>query len=646
VALSGLICGFIRPYLWLYPAPICGFIRHYLRRIRLYLRSKTALKTLKQSDAAAALAGCAFAAYGFHALLSIPHDVREFRYAVPRGGSALWPLPFAPLNGFTPEQLSSHVARVLFLLPACVLLGFALRGIRPPRVSRLSPYAAMALGVAATLAVATVVIRGVPLQDDDATYLMQAELLSRGLVADPTYPPSRAFPEPFTIFTQRGMSGMYLFGTPLVLALGLPFHAPWLGQAVLVAVTLWCAFHAAARAGDRTVAACGTWLLALSPMLTFTSATFLSQPAALAGVAVAVLGVQIGDWRGGALIGTGIGFCFAARPQVAAPVGLALLVFYGWRDRRALVASALALLPWMAAVAANDQFVTGSVWHLPRFEYAGELESYGFGTVLRHYAHTPQKAAALAAVAVIRLNGWSLGWPCSLAGPIAWLVFRCPDRRAVGPWAVVALATFVYQAGYASIGTSETGPIYHYAALPFVAFATASALRESTAYSWGNWAAAFAVFSTLLGTSTFYVEHAMRVARLSRAIEGPRRSLPLDPPALVIEEVWGGRPQVGWVFGIPFRERSPSSPVIRFPRPAHSSDLEQLQMDWPDRHCSYLWFDWDRARYQLSPCRDTAAIAAAHPQQFAPDAERARDWKSSFPYLPLGDTADTNRRSR
>jgi hypothetical protein len=156
--------------------------------------------------ALAAAAGAAFAAYGLYALASIPHGIREFRYQPPPGGTAWWPLPFAPLNGFTPEQLSSHVARLIFLLPACVLLGLAFRDRMSRRFASHDVGLLVLTGVVITSAIALLVIRNVPLQDDDATYLMQAELLTRGLAADPAHPSSASFAEPFTIFSTSGMS--------------------------------------------------------------------------------------------------------------------------------------------------------------------------------------------------------------------------------------------------------------------------------------------------------------------------------------------------------------------------------------------------------------------------------------------------------
>jgi hypothetical protein len=591
-------------------------------------------------------AGISTAAYGLWALTAIPRGPREFSYQNMPGGNALWPLPFAPLNGFTPEQLSSHVARVLFLAPACVLLGAAVQ----PIVSRwkfvIPARVSIGAGMLLTAAVALFVLRGVPLQDDESTYLMQADLLARGLVADPTHPAAYAFDEPFTIFTPAGMTGMYLFGTPLVLAPGLLIGVPWLGQTALVGLTLWCAHRVIRRTGDDSIASIGTLLLALSPMFTFTSATALSQIPSLAGVTVATLGFAQGRWSGGAIAGTGLGFAVAARPQLAVPAAVALLLWSKARDRRLLVATALAALPWLAAIALYNYAVMGTPWQQPRAAYTGELERYGFGQVLRDYSHTPLKALAAAGVVAVRLNGWSLGWPISLAGPLLWLALGAPYRAVVAPWAAIAAATFLFQAPYPSIGTSDTGALYHYATLPFIAFSTAAALAAAPPRSRMAWIRSFALASLVLGTTTFYVEQGWRLSRLAAAIEGPRRSIHFDRPVLLLEDAWGNRPQIGWVFGIPFRDRSPSSPIVRYPRPKTTGQFTFLTQRWNERLCQYLSYDWTASRYRVDPCSD---MQRRHLWQNAarnagveiepgrrPDGEpwfRDGGWKDAFPYL-------------
>jgi hypothetical protein len=307
----------------------------------------------------------------------------------------------------------------------------------------------------------------------------------------------------------------------------------------------------------------------------------------------------------------------------------------------------LASLPWIAAVAAYDHAITGAFLRLPRTAYAGELERFGFGVVLRGYSHTPLKGLALAGIALVRMNGWSLGWPLSIAGPVLWFALGRPHRAIVGPWAAVGLATFAIQIGYASIGTSETGPIYHYTALPFFTFATAAALEAMKARPWGAWVRAAAVAALAIGTTSFYVEHAFRLSRLTHAIEGPRREMPIESPALVFEDVWGDRPQHGWVFGIPFRDRSVDAPIVRYPRPLKHHQLASLMARWPDRRCHYLWFDWRTEQYRLSTCDemdtiDRTRISAGENRTIAGAEVNGQPWfanggwRAAFPYLPLG----------
>jgi hypothetical protein len=279
------------------------------------------------------------------------------------------------------------------------------------------------------------------------------------------------------------------------------------------------------------------------------------------------------------------------------------------------------------------------------------MERYGFGVVIRDYSHTPIKAVALAGVALVRLNGWSLGWPVSLAGPALWLARGRPHREIVMPWAAVALATLLYQMGYPTVGTSETGALYHYAALPFIAFATAAVVCQAEIDRVPALIRAGMLASMLLGTTTFYVEHALRLSRLASAIEGPRRGLDLPTPAVVFEETWGGlRPQVGWVFGIPFRERSPSDPIVRYPRPSRAAALRHLMERWGYRQCRYLWYDWRAAQYRLTGCDEIGAhdgesdplSRAAHPE-LGDDGKpwfASGRWREAFSYLPLPRSQD------
>jgi hypothetical protein len=111
--------------------------------------------------------------------------------------------------------------------------------------------------------------------------------------------------------------------------------------------------------------------------------------------------------------------------------------------------------------------------------------------------------------------------------------------------------------------------------------------------------------------------------------------------------VWGDRPQYGWVFGIPFRDRSADAPVVRYPRPPKHQQLNALIARWDDRRCEYLWFEEIGWEYHLSPCSEIETIdrrrsgssvnpmvagAELNGQPWFADG----GWKKAFPYLPLG----------
>src|SRR5207253_2617122 len=106
-------------------------------------------------------AGAGFLAWAAWALWTIPRGPRDFVYAgYTTAYDPFLPLPFAAMNGFTPEQLSSHLARLLLLAPACALLGLA-AGPWLARLRLQSPRRLLLISAAvvAVLAIATFVIR-------------------------------------------------------------------------------------------------------------------------------------------------------------------------------------------------------------------------------------------------------------------------------------------------------------------------------------------------------------------------------------------------------------------------------------------------------------------------------------------------------
>lgn len=533
-------------------------------------------------------------------LFGLPADPFEFNYA---SEPALWPLPFAPFNGFTRPQLFSHAVRLVLLTPAAVLVGYALRRrAHGWRLPSLSPTAMAVLAAAAVLAIAVGVLRGVPIVDDEATYRMQAATLADGRLLDPPVPAAAEWHrEPFTVHVERGITGKYLFGQPLVLAPG-----EWVGFAPLLHLLLAAlTVFAVHRACIRTVSPRAAWLaaalVALSPSLLFTSATMLSQTPALAALAVAIWMLSRGGWRGGLIAGAVLGLGVAIRPQVVVPAGVALVLISLRGNLRFWGAAAIAAAPWGVLLLLYVQQVFGGVEAFPK-------EVYGFGKAgTLPYEHTPFRGLLQALVVLVRFNGWALGWPISLAGPIAWFWAGRPGWAAVRPWFAVAVATFVFQLGYYSTGISETGSAYHHAAVPFFAVSAAMALDRLAA---SGFVRATVVALCILGTGTFVAEHALRLRRLTDRIAAPLQSAAFEPPAIVfVESSWEGGIHQGWVQGVPWRVRRPSSPLVFFPRPRPEA-IAPLRALWPDRRCYYVLRADRRASYRVDDCEEMAARGA------------------------------------
>jgi hypothetical protein len=599
------------------------------------------------------VAGVALLAYGIWALWSIPRDATEFSYSSVSGTRWLWPLPFASMNGFTPQQLSSHLVRLLLLGPACLCFGAA----ATPWVARWPPWvpsrrALLAGCLVLSAAAFCLGSRGLPSQDDEPTYRMQADLLAHGHLADPRMGKSvewaNPWKEPYTIFAPAGMTGKYLFGEPLLLLPGTLLRFPLLGHFLLLLATLWFFDDAARRTGSERAARLSSVLLALSPAFLFTSVAAVSQVPALFGVTLAVWGLARRGWLGHIAAGTGLGLALAARVQVAFPCGLALVLAHRPIDRKAFVGMAVGAAPWLIAILAYDYAVMGNPFTLP---WAGfGVERYGFGPPFAanssssSYVHTPAKALALFGVVLVRLNGWALGWPISLIGPIAWVWQGRPEWKMVRPWAWIALATVLFQAGYYSIGTSDTGALYHYLVVPFVVVTTALALLRFTETRWRAFAIGSTASFAIFGTATFFVEHGLRIRRLTDQITAAYAVPGVEAPAVVFRTVAPNATFAGWLSGVALRERWGSAPLVFYPASRASSD-EALIALYPDRRCYYGLFERSSSAMRTIPCADLEStrpdleqVATASEPSTLPNAH-ARPWfedggwKRAFPWL-------------
>ena len=561
-------------------------------------------------------AGTLLALAYFAWLSSEPRGLFEFGYA-PFGP---YPLPYSPMRGFTYEQLWGHVARVLLLGPALLLLsvGWSRLGWAIPRFERRRVlFGASAVCLGATTWCMLAILRGRAIVDDELVYRMQATFLSEGHLAARLGEITP--PDVFTVATRLGYTGKYLPGEPIVQIPGLGLGVPALMHVPLLALTLFAWRKALRlRLGAQT-ADHATIVLALSPTVIFTSATGLSEATSLCCVALAVLGYE---WaraqrglEGALLAALSIGFGMATRPQTMLPAGAVLAPAMAWvlvkgRAWQAIVVFGLGLAVCALGVGAYDLALGGSPLELPWFLQCGQ-EHYGFGRVwaTEHFEHTPWTALENLGVVLVRMNAWWLGLPCSLAVLIVW--FRLPVQYRT--WHLsygVGLAIVAFEFFYYSPGMSDTGSLYHYE-LVLPGSLVAARVYEYARANWSRFAAAAVALHLTLGTLTFDIEQGSRVHRLVEAIhaDSDRALSQIHGPAILFHEGRGSESRpTGWIFdSFPARNRGQHDAVVTFPN-LPAGLRAQVLAAYPGRSCWYYRRDPDTERAELRTCEAASKL--------------------------------------
>jgi hypothetical protein len=560
-------------------------------------------------------------------LFSEPRGLFEFGYA-PFGPD---PLPYAPMRGFTYEQLWGHVARAGLLAPGLLLLSFAwnrLGFIAVELDRRRAVLAASGTCLAVSAFCMLVILRGRAIVDDELVYRMQATFLREGRLASDLG--DLTPPDVFSVPTRLGYTGKYLPGEPLVQVLGVMTGLPALLHLPLLALTL-VAWRSALRLrfGDK-LADYGCVALAISPTVMLTSATALSEATSLCCVAVAALGYEwargprplAGAW----LTACALGFGVLTRPQSIVPVGavLAPTLLVTLMRRRAWISAAVFCggLAWFAGlVGAYDTALGGSPLKLPWFLQCGS-EHYGFGRVwpTERFEHTVRTALENLAVVLVRFNGWWLGFPCSLLVLGAWFWLPARSRRW-DLWYTVGVAIIAFEFFYYSPGMSDTGSLYHFELVLPGAIVVAKVFEHLIEVA-PRLTLVAAMTHFAFGTLPFVIEQSARVSRLVEAIhaDSDRALAGIHEPAILFHETRGSEARpTGWVFdSFPERNRGVHDGIVTFPNlPARLR--ARVLVAYPGRTCWYYHRDPQTERAAVSSCE---AARAQMDRAFEPDEAR------------------------
>lgn len=396
---------------------------------------------------------------------------------------------------------------LLFALPLYVLFHAMLRADRRAR-SRLRALqralhgtrlldiaagvmAAAALSICALFAWGQ--LQGVPHVQDSVADLFQAKTLALGRLSVPTPKPYVFFQEEFIDNFRGQWFGKYPPGWPLILAVGVLAHLPWLVNPILAAVCLGLLYLTGREVYGRTVAALAAVLALTSPFFLFLAGSYMPHTATLAyavGFAYLIARwvvrserrelAQGSEWYLLVPAGFLLGMAFITRQldaiAFAAPFAAILL----WKPRLSRLAAVrwviLGALPPAIFVLIYNRALTGNPFRSP-YALWWPWDTIGFSDTLQ-IGFGPALGFWNTSLNLEYLMAHLFGWPfyCALGvAAIPFVLGRANRWDAVfGASALAVIAAYVF---YWNPGTMF-GPRYYYVAIPWFALLTARGFEE------------------------------------------------------------------------------------------------------------------------------------------------------------------------
>jgi hypothetical protein len=289
--------------------------------------------------------------------------------------------------------------------------------------------------------------------------------------------------------------------------------------------------------------------------------------------------------------------------------------------------------------------LTGSPFTVPWYLQCA-AERFGFGRVwlTDAYTHTPVTALENLAVVAVRWNAWWLGFPCSLAVFGIWWRFGRP-LFSMGIWLWVGFAMLGFEFLYYSPGASDTGAIYHYELLLPSSLIAGNALKAALA-RFPALTAAVLVSHVALGTTSWFGEQTLRLARLLKAIHEDSDALlaRVNTPAIVFYEMRGSETRpTGWLHDhFPKRFRGQQDPIVTFPILLPQL-RERVHAAYPGRSCWYYRRNPQTEDAEIHRCEDVPELMA---RMFTPDDATALWIRPTAYNLTSYDPELANRQRR
>lgn len=374
-------------------------------------------------------------------------------------------------------------------------------------VHRRRVVAALILAPCVTLVLIAInrfILLDFPNSGDEYNYLYEAWTLSAGRLWNPPSGSPQVFATNYVVQDGARAFSSFPFGWPLLLAMAMRVGLPaWLVNPILGTLTLGLIWALGARLYSGRAGVAAAFLFGVSPFFLFNAASYFSHT--FCGVLLlSAAWVASRDDRRPVwvplTVGFLIGWAVVAR-YLTGVIGAVPIVLWLLRPGvprvRMLALVATGGLPWVAALAAYNTLMTGSMFELTTTPLTVSLW-FRDGWLLR--------SADILSTHLLRHLLWT---PAAVV--VAYLVYlrtaRPDTRRSPLEWMPILTVFVLYF--YVERGGNQYGPRFHYeASLFMVTFVAANLVRTTTFAGrprYEGWLFGLAVLSILVQPVSFAV---------------------------------------------------------------------------------------------------------------------------------------------